>query len=166
MSDGVMRAKIQELGQQAKFKEVLQLKKLPTRSQQQQQPEPEEAAAQTSTSAAAEVGAATETEVEGATATPEEAARNQDGKVILKATYRHASKVYGKVPPQQPGLRGVDIPFNQGYGFQNMEGIIRLMDYGVTNGGFVPIATQQKGACLFHAFRKCTCCPREFTNTH
>ena len=117
MSDGVMRAKIQQLGQQAKFREVLRLKKLPSRSQQQQQPEPKEVAAQASTSAAAEAEAATETEVEGTTATLEEAARNQAGEVILKASYRHASKVYGKVPPQQPGLRGVDIPFNQGYGF-------------------------------------------------
>ena len=166
MSAGVVRAKIQQLGQQAKFKEVLRLKKLPPRSQQQQQPEPEEAAAQASTSTAAEAEAATEPEVEGATATPEEAARNWAGEVILKATYRHTSKVYGKVPPLQPGLRGVDIPFNQGYGFQNMEGIIRLMDYRATNGGFVPITTQQKGACLFHAFRKCICCPHEFTNTH
>ena len=47
-----------------------------------------------------------------------------------------------------------------------MEGIIRLMDYGATHWGFVPIPTQQKGACLFHAFRKCICCPCEFTNTH
>ena len=68
--------------------------------------------------------------------------------------------------PQQPGLREVDIPFNQGYGFQNMEGIIRLMDYGATHVGFVHIATQQRGARLFHAFRKCICCPREFRNTH
>ena len=40
------------------------------------------------------------------------------------------------------------------------------MDYGATNSGFVPIATQQKGACLFRAFTKCICCPREFTSTH
>ena len=98
MSDGVVRAKIQQLGQQAKFKEVLRLKKLPPSSQQQQQSKPEEAAAQTSTSAAAEAEAATEIEVEGATATREEAARNWVGEVILKATYRHASKFYGKVP--------------------------------------------------------------------
>ena len=124
MSDGVMRAQIQQLGQQALFKEVLRLKKLPPRSQQQQHSEPEEAAAQASTSAAAEAEAATETEVEGAIATPEEAARNQAGEIILKATYRHVSKVYGKVPPQQPGLSGVDIPFNQSYSFQNMEGIL------------------------------------------
>ena len=54
MSDGVVKAKIQQLGQQAKFKEVLRLKKLPPRGQQQQQPEPEEAAAQASISAEAE----------------------------------------------------------------------------------------------------------------
>ena len=40
------------------------------------------------------------------------------------------------------------------------------MDYGATHGGFVPIATQQRGACLFHSFRKCIYCPHEFTNTH
>ena len=49
------------------------------------------------------------------------------------------------------------FPFNQGYGFPNMEGIIRLMDYEAAHGGFVPIPTQQRGACLFHC---------EFTNTH
>ena len=47
-----------------------------------------------------------------------------------------------------------------------MAGIIRLMDYGATHGGFVPIPTQQRGGCLFHAFRKCICCPHKFTNTH
>ena len=65
-----------------------------------------------------------------------------------------------------PGLRGVDIEFNQKYGFQTMEGIIRLIDYGSNNGGFVPLPTQQHGACLFHAFRRCIACPREFTNSH
>ena len=65
-----------------------------------------------------------------------------------------------------PGLRGVDIGFNQRYGFQTMEGIIRLIDYGSSNGGFVPLPTQQRGACLFHAFRRSISCPREFTNSH
>ena len=82
MSDGVMRAKIQQLGQQAKFKEILRLEKLPPRSQQQQQSEPEEAAAQTSTSAAAEAEAATETEVEGATATPRRSCQELGWKIL------------------------------------------------------------------------------------
>ena len=47
-----------------------------------------------------------------------------------------------------------------------MEGIVRCLDYGEINGGFVPPTTQQKGACLFHAFRKSIICPKEFTNTH
>ena len=100
MSDGVVKAKIQQLGQQAKFKEVLRLKKLPPRGQQQQQPEPEEAAAQASTSAEAEGEAG----AEGATATPEEASRHQAGATILKATFRPASKVYGKEPPPPSSL--------------------------------------------------------------
>ena len=65
-----------------------------------------------------------------------------------------------------PGLRNVDIEFNQGYGYQNMEGIIRLIEYGAINGGFVPLSTQQRGACMFHPFRRCISCPREFTNSH
>ena len=47
-----------------------------------------------------------------------------------------------------------------------MEGIICLIDYGSNNGGFVPLPTQQHRACLFHAFRRCITCPREFTNSH
>ena len=119
MSDRVVRAKIQQLGQKAKFREVLELKGLPPRTH------PQAATAQASTSA--------ESEATGETATPEEIARNKAGETILKATFRHAKKIYGDEPPLQPGLRGVDIPFNQGYGFQNMEGIIRLMDYGASN---------------------------------
>ena len=47
-----------------------------------------------------------------------------------------------------------------------MEGIVRFLDYGELNGGFVPLTTQQKGTCMFHAFRKSIICPREFTNTY
>ena len=152
MSDGVVRAKIQQLGQQAKFRVVLELKGLPPRTQ------PQAATAQASTSA--------ESKAIGETPTPKEIARNKARETIFKATFRHAKKIYGDEPPLQPGLSGVDIPFNQGYGFQNIEGIIRLMDYGASNGGFIPLATQQRGACLFHSFRRSICCPCEFTNTH
>ena len=111
MSDGVVRAKIQQLSLQVKFREVLELKGLPPRTH------PQATTAQASTSA--------ESEATGETATPEEIARNKAGETILKATFRHAKKIYGDEPPLQPGLSGVDIPFNQGYGFQNMEGIIK-----------------------------------------
>ena len=58
------------------------------------------------------------------------------------------------------------MQFNQDYGYQSMEGIIRLIDYGTLNDGFVPLTTQQRGSCIFHAFRRCISCPREFTNSH
>ena len=74
MSDAVVRAKIQQLGQQAKIKEVLQLKRLPPRAQSQT------ATAQTSTSSD--------------TATPEEIARNKAGDTILKATFRHSDSLW------------------------------------------------------------------------
>ena len=47
-----------------------------------------------------------------------------------------------------------------------MEGIIYLIDYGAINGGFIPLTTQQCGACMFHAFRRCISCLWEFTNSH
>ena len=65
-----------------------------------------------------------------------------------------------------PVLKGVDISFNQEYGYQSMEGIICLIYYGTINGGFVPLTTQQRGACMFHAFRQCISCLQEFTNSH
>ena len=47
-----------------------------------------------------------------------------------------------------------------------MDGIIHLIDYGTINGGFIPLTTQQHGACMFHAFRRCISCPWEFTNSY
>ena len=29
-----------------------------------------------------------------------------------------------------------------------------------------PLTTQQRGTCMFHAFRRCISCPREFINSH
>ena len=145
MLDGVVRAKIQQLGLQAKFREVLELKGLPPRTH------PQAATAQASTSA--------ESETTGEIATQKKLPEIKLEKPFSRLPSEHAKKIYGDEPLLQPGLRGVDIPFNQGYGFQNMEGIIRLMDYGASNGGFIPLATQQRGACLFHFFRRSICCP-------
>ena len=52
------------------------------------------------------------------------------------------------------------------YGYSNMEGIIRLLNYGEQQGGLVPLTSQLKGSCLFSSFRKSLVCPFEFTNTH
>ena len=98
MSDGVVRAKLQHLGQQVKFREVLELKRLPPRTQ------PQAATCQVSTSA--------EPEAIGETPTPEEIARHKTGETVFKATFRHAKKIYGDEPPLQPRRRGLDIPFN------------------------------------------------------
>ena len=98
--------------------------------------------------------------------TEEELAQDTIGQKVLNATMCSATEVDHKTPPFNSSLRQVDLQFNQEYGYSTMEGIIRCLDYGELNGGFVPLPTQQKGACLLHAFRRSIVCPREFTNTH
>ena len=73
MSNGAVRAKIQQLGQQAKFREILELKGLPPRTQ------PQAATAQASTSA--------ESEAMGETPTPEELARNKSWRDHLQGYF-------------------------------------------------------------------------------
>ena len=162
-----IQRKIQVLKQEQKFNEVLRLKRLPPRRSQQQQGD-QQGEQQASAPSVPQEGDGQQpfTSVESSGPTPEEAARDAAGKKVLDATYRSASKVSGEDSPLMPGLRNVDIEFNQRYGYQNMKGIIRLIDYGAINGGFVPLTTQQRGACMFHTFRRCISCPREFTNSH
>ena len=99
--------------------------------------------------------------------TEEELARDDIGQKVLDATLNStATEVDSVTPLFNDSLKQIDLQFNQDYGYSNMEGIIRCLDYGELNGGFVPLTTQEKGACLFHAFRKSIICSREFTNTH
>ena len=156
MSEEHVQWKIKILRQEAKFNDVLRLARLPPRGQQQEQQLPP----------APTAGPSSSTSAEDSSPTPEEEARNATGKKVLDATYRPTNKVHGDKPPHMPGLRSVDIGFNQEYGYQSMEGIICLIDYGTINGDLVPLTTQQHGACMFHAFRRCISCPQEFTNSH
>ena len=98
--------------------------------------------------------------------TEEERARDKFGQKVLDRTLSHCSEVQGDTPPYNDSLRAVDLPFNKEYGYSNMEGIIRLLDYGEQQGGLVPLTSQLKGSCLFSSFRKSLVCPFEFTNTH
>ena len=99
--------------------------------------------------------------------TEEELARDAIGQKVLDATLNStATEVDGVTPTLNDSLKQIDLQFNQDYGYSNMEGIIRCLDYGELNVGFVSLTTQQKGACLFHTFKKSIICPREFTNTH
>ena len=158
MSEEHMRWKIDGLKQDARFFKVLRLGRLSPEAQQQvqQQQQPSAPTAEPSSS----------TSIRGSSPTPEEESRIAAGQKVLDATYRASKRVHGEEPPRMPGLRNIDIGFNQKYGYQSMEGIICLIDYGSINGGFIPLSTQQHGACLFHAFRQCITCPRKFTNTH
>ena len=98
--------------------------------------------------------------------TEEEAARDKAGQRVLDRTFSHYSEVQGEIPPYNDSLAEIDLPFNREYGYSNMEGIIRLLDYGDQQGGLVPLPSQLKGSCLFSSFRKSIVCPFEFTNTH
>ena len=157
MSEEHVKRKIDGLRQDPRYTQVLTLGRLPpAEPQQEQQPPPEFPASAPSPDSSPSTSAGG----------PEEASRCATGQKVLDATLRTSKKVNGDEPPFMPGLRGVDIGFNQRYGFQTMEGIIRLIDYRSSNGGFVPLPTQQQGACLFHTFRRSISCPREFTNSH
>ena len=139
-----VRQKRDGLRQDVRFTEVLRLGGLPPEAQQQgQQQQP----------SAPKAGPFSSTAAGGGSSTSEEESRFAAGQKDLDATYRASKRIHGEEPPHMPGLRNVDISFNQKYGYQSMEGIIHLSDYGSINGGFVPLSTQQHGACLFHAFR-------------
>ena len=157
----------------ARCTEVLTLGRLPSRSQQQptdqgtappddQQGQPANQPAgqpvpSTSdtggTSAPGATGVApqpsTSSQDEPRQLTEEELARDAIGQNVLDATLNStANEVDGVTPPFNDSLKQIDLQFNQDYGYSNMEGIIRCLDYGELNGGFVPLTTQQKGACL------------------
>ena len=157
MSEEHVKRKIDGLRQYPRYTQVLRLGRLPPAAPQQEQQQPPQLPAS---------APALEPSPSTSAGSPEEDSRCAAGQKVLDATLRVLKKVHSKEPPLMPGLRGVDIGFNQRYGFQTMEGIIRLIDYGSSNGGFVPLPTQQRGACLFHAFRRSITCPREFTNSH
>ena len=162
MSEEHVKRKIDGLRQDPRYTQVLRLGRLPPAApppaapQQEQQQPPQLPASAPSPEPSPSTSAGS----------PEENSRRAAGQKVLDAMLRVSKKVHGEEPPLMPGLRGVDISFNQRYGFQTMEGIIRLIDYGSRNGGFVPLPTQQRGACLFHAFRRSITCPREFTHSH
>ena len=97
---------------------------------------------------------------------PEEEAINSAGEKVLTATYVSSTEVDGKRPPYNKSWETVDLDFNRNYGYENMAGIIRIIDYGALNGGWAPLVTQQRGSCLFHAVRRSIQRPKEFTNMH
>ena len=76
--------------------------------------------------------------------TEEGLARDSIGQKVQDTTMNcTASEVDGTIPPFNDSLKQIDLHFNQEYGYSNIEGI---------NGGFVPLPTQQRAACLFHTF--------------
>ena len=155
MSEQHVKRKIDGLRQDPRYTQVLRLGRLPPAAPQQEQQQPPQLPA-----------SAPEPSPSTSAVSPEEDSRHAAGQKVLDSMLRVLKKIHGEELPLMPGLRGVNISFNQRYGFHTMEGIIRLIDYGSSNGGFVPLPTQQRGACLFHAFRRSITCPREFTNSH
>ena len=134
MSEEHVKRKIDVLRQDPRYTQVLRLGRLPPAAPQQEQQDPPEFPAS---------APSPEPFPSTSAGSPEENSRRAARQKVLDATVRVSKKVHGDEPPLMPGLRGVDIGFNQRYGFQTMEGIIRLIDYGSSNGGFVPLPTQQ-----------------------
>ena len=172
MTDQAVRRCIDAWRNDERCTEVLTLGRLPPRQQQLTDQEAGAADQPTDqpTSSTSGTGGATGGASQPSTSwepTEEEQTRDAIGQKVLDATFNSSvTEADGTTPPFNDSLRQIDLQFNQDYGYSNMKGIVRCLDYGEINGGFVPLTTQQKGACLFHAFRKSLICPREFTNTH
>ena len=163
MTDSYIAAKIRRVKQDPRYTELLQLQRLPM-------PEPEELGMGPA-SAAADPQASTSQESssslpQSSGPSPKEEAIDIAGQKVLSATYICYAEVDGKQPPYNKSLESIDLDFNRYYGYDNMAGIIRIIDNGALNGGWAPLVTQQRGSCLFHAVRRCIQCPKEFANMH
>ena len=153
MTESYINGKIRRVKQDPRYTVPLQLQRhqRPALEEQPEQPgtggDPDpaaaEAAPQPSTS-------------QGTPPPPPQPAEAVDsaGEKVLTATYVSSTEVDGKCPPYNKSLETVDLDFNRNYGYENMAGIIRVIDYGALNGGWAPLVTQQRGSCLFHAMRR------------
>ena len=163
MLDSYIATKIRRVKSDPRYTEVLQLQKLLL-------PEPEElemGSSLTSTDPQASTSQESSSLApQPSSPTPEEEAIDNAGQKVLSATYTSSVEVDGIQPPYNKNLELVDLDFNRNYGYDNMAGIIRVIDYGALNGGWPPLVTQQRGSCLFHAVRRSMQCPKEFTNMH
>ena len=163
MMDSYIAAKIRRVKLDPRYTEVLQLQRLPL-------PEPEELEmdpAPTTTDPQASISQESSfLAPQSSSPTPKEEAIDSAGQKVLSATYTSSAEVDGKQPPYNKNLESVDLDFNRNYGYDNMAGIIRVIDYGALNGGWAPLITQQRGSCLFHAVRRSIQCPKELTNMH
>ena len=163
MTDSYIAAKIVRVKQDPRYTELLQLQRLPM-------PEPEELGMGPAP-AAADPQASTSQESssslpQSSGPSPKEEAIDSAGQKVLSATYICSAEVDGEQPPYNKSLESVDLDFNRNYGYGNMAGIIRIIDYGALNRGWAPLVTQQRGSCLFHAVRRSIQCPKEFTNMY
>ena len=146
MTDSYIAAKIRRVKLDPRYTELLQFQRLPM-------PEPEELGMDP-TPATADPQASTSQESSSflpqfSSPSPEEEAIDSAGQKVLSATYICSAEVDGKQPPYNKSLESVDLDFNRNYGYDNMAGIIRIIDYGALNGGWAPLVTQQRGSCLF-----------------
>ena len=157
MTDSYITAKIRRVKQEPRYTELLLLQRLPM-------PDPEEPEMGPAPAAAAAPQASTSQESpssppQSAGPSPEEEARDSAGQKVLSATYICSADVDGEQPPYNKSLESVDLDFNRNYGYDNMVGIIGIIDYGAMKGGWTPLVTQ-------HAVRRSIQCPKEFTNMH
>ena len=151
MTDSYITAKIRRVKQDPRYTEILLLQRLPMPDPEEPEmsPAPATAAPQASTSQESPSSLP-----QSAGPSPKEEAIDTAGQKVLSATYVCSADVDGEQPPYNKSLESVDLDFNRNYGYDNMAGIIRIIDYGAMNGGWAPLVTQQRGSCLFHAVRR------------
>ena len=163
MTDSYITAKIRRVKQDHRYTEPLLFQRLPMPDPEEPEMGPAPAAAAPQASTSQESSSSLP---QPAGPSPEEEAVDSAGQKVLSATYVSFTDIDGEQPPYNESLESVDLDFNRNYGYDNMAGIIRVIDYGAMNGAWAPLVTQQRGSCLFHAVRRSIQCPKEFTNMH
>ena len=161
MTDSYIAAKIGRVKLDPRYTEILQLQRLPIPEPEELEMDPAPATTDPQASTSQESSSFLP---QSSSPSPEEEAIDSAGQKVLSATYTCSAEVDGKQPPYNKSLESVNLDFNRNYGYDNMAGIIRVIDYVALNGGWAPLVTQQRGSCLFHAVRRSIQCPPTCTS--
>ena len=83
----------------------------------------------------------------------------RSGREFLKNCLIPNKDIDGKKPSRQQKesyarMMDTDVDANHIYGLGSQGHLFQLLEYGQTNGGFIPRVTQMQGSCMFHAMRK------------
>ena len=87
---------------------------------------------------------------------------------MLQIAIKRSLEIIGRSPQDMQQFEQFQLPAMpvEFFGSTTAAQYFRLQDYLALNGQYQPIQVQQRGACMFAAFRRQIQCPEEYTNTH